>query len=491
MSLVKLTALQLAEKIKRKEVTVSRALDALYEAAEAGADDHKSFISLCKEEAYQRAVEVQGLIDKGQPISPLAGVPLLVKDNICTKGVRTTAGSKMLENFKPPYDAFVIEKAQAAGMIVAGKTNMDEFAIGSGTQSSYFGPTFNPWDKSKVPGGSSGGNAAALAGDEGFIALGSDTGGSIRQPSAFCSVSGLRPTYGAVSRRGLIALAASMDTIGPMGKDLADCAALFEIIAGKDSGDATCHDYTFDYRAAFGQDIKGKKIGLPTEFFTDELDEDIKNALLDAVKTFEGLGAEIKETTIKENEWAATLYSVIASAEAASSLARYDGIRYGHSSQEAEDLLDLYVKSRSQGFGKAAKLRMMFGNFVLGSENYDRYCLKAQEARTLLALAYDKVFEDFDFLLGPVSSSSAYSADADFAQQFNCDSSRAYTAPAALLGLPALSVPCGFDKSGLPIGMQLMGKHFDEVNLLGLGLTFQEATDFHLQKPMKDQGGRA
>ncbi|HRT81792.1 MAG TPA: Asp-tRNA(Asn)/Glu-tRNA(Gln) amidotransferase subunit GatA [Oscillospiraceae bacterium] len=475
MKLNKLTALELAKKIHSKEIKITQALDAMYAAIEGTSNSNNSFITLCKDEAYEAAKKVQALIDEGEVPSPLAGVPIVIKDNICTKGVKTTAGSKMLHNFVPPYDAFVVEKLKKAGMIIAGKTNMDEFAMGSASQSSYFGPVLSPLDKLRVPGGSSGGSAAAVKADEAYIALGSDTGGSIRQPAAFCGICGLRPSYGAVSRRGLIALASSMDTVGPMGKTVADCAALFEIISGKDAGDSTSLETEFDYKSALAQTIEGKKIGLPKEFYTDDLNGEIKEAFLKATNIFRSLGAQVVETSIAENEFASAVYSVIVSAEASSNLARYDGIRYGHSSSEAETLPELYVKSRTEGFGKSVKARILFGNYILSSENYDRYFLKAAKARTLITEAYEKAFEEFDLLLAPACSSTAYSVDENFINSFECKSTRAYTVPASLAGLPALSLPCAYDSEGLPIGMQLIGRRFDEAGLLAAGQAFEKA----------------
>ncbi len=488
MDLNKLTALELAKKLQNKEIKVSQALDAMYSVIEASLNANNSFITLCKDEAYMVAQKVQAQIDGGEAPSPLAGVPIVIKDNICTKGVLTTAGSRMLENFVPPYDAFVVEKLKNAGMIIAAKTNMDEFAMGSASQSSFFGPVLNPLDKLKVPGGSSGGSAAAVAADEAYIALGSDTGGSIRQPAAFCGICGLRPTYGAVSRRGLIALASSMDTIGPMGKTVADCAALFELITGKDNGDSTSLDTAFDYKAALAQEIKGKKIGLPKEFFTDELDGEVREALLKATDIFKSLGAEVSDTSIAENEFASAVYSVIVSAEASSNLARYDGIRYGHSSNEAETLPDLYIKSRSEGFGKSVKAGILFGNYILSSENYDRYFLKAARARTMIAEAYKKAFEEFELLLAPTCSSVAYSLEESFTNSFECKSSRAYTVPASLAGLPALSLPCAYNSKGLPIGLQLIGRSFDEAGLFAAGHAFEKAVALGREKSLLERG---
>jgi len=492
MDITKMTALQLAGKIKKGEISVREAVDQVYAAIESFDNIYNCYITLCRDEAYKRADEVQALIDAGAELSPLAGVPVSIKDNMCTKGIRTTCGSKILGNFVPTYDANVVEQMNKAGMILIGKLNMDEFAMGSTTETSFFGPTLNPWDIERVPGGSSGGSAAAVSADEAMIALGSDTGGSIRQPSAFCGVTGLKPTYGAVSRRGLVAFASSLDQIGPIGKDAADCAALFQIISGKDERDSTSMDLkTFDYKSALNIGIKGKKIGIPTDYFGEGLQEDTKTAVLAAAKKLEEMGAIIEEFPMPIAKYAIPTYYIIACAEACSNLSRYDGIKYGYSSPDADNLRSTYIRSRSEGFGMEVKLRIMIGNFVLSSGYYDAYYKKALQAKKLIQKAFFEAFEKYDMLLGPVYPTTALKRGESLSDPLKTYLGDIYTVMINIAGLPALSLPCGLDSSGLPIGLQLIGKAFDEAGLLGAGYAYQQETGFHKLKPALVKGGAA
>lgn len=475
MDILSLSAVETAKKIKSGELSVREVLDAVFTSIDEKDKKYNCFISLCREEAYARAERVQAQIDAGEELSPLAGVPIAVKDNICTKGIKTTCASKMLENFEPTYNAHVIDLIEKAGLIVVGKLNMDEFAMGSTTETSAFGETLNPWDITRVPGGSSGGAAAAVAAGEVLLALGSDTGGSIRQPSSFCGVTGLKPTYGSVSRRGLVAFASSLDQIGPIARSAEDCAALMSIISGRDERDSTsmdsepvCLEKVKDYS------LKGKKIGIPKEFFGEGLQPDTKEAVLSAARELESLGAEIEEFDMPISKYAIPTYYIIACAEACSNLSRYDGIKYGYRSQNAEDLLDTYVKSRSEGFGMEVKRRIMLGNFVLSSGYYDAYYKKALQAKKLIQSAFFDAFEKYDFILGPVYPTTALRLHENLSDPLKMYLGDIYTVMINLAGLPAVSVPCGFDTDGMPIGLQLIGRPFGEEGLMGAAHSLQQ-----------------
>lgn len=457
-----LTALQLAQKLHSGQIKISEALDAYYAAIEAS--ELNCYTTLCKEHAYARAAEIQARLDAGEVRSPLAGVPFAVKDLISTKGLETTCASKMLQGYVPPYDATVIEKINAADMIVMGKANMDEFAMGSTTETSFYGPTKNPRNPAHVPGGSSGGSAAAVAAGEAPIALGSDTGGSIRQPAAYCGVTGLKPTYGAVSRYGLIAYASSLDQIGPVGRDAADCAALFDIIKGEDPKDSTS---CAEARLLRG-DGKQLRIGLPKEFFGEGVSPEVAQAVLAAKDQLVAQGAVAGECSLPMAEYAVPTYYIIACAEACSNLSRYDGIKYGHSSAEAHNLRDTYILSRSEGFGMEVKKRIMLGNFVLSSGYFDAYYKKALQAKWLIQQSFFKAFEEFDVILGPVAPATAPKLGESLTDPLRMYLSDIYTVMVNLAGLPAISVPCGADSAGLPIGLQLIGRPFDEAALLEL-----------------------
>lgn len=481
-----LGALETAELIKKREISVKEAVSAVIAAAEEKDKEYNCYVTLCPEDALKKAEKVQALIDSGDIDSPLAGVPVSVKDNICTKGIRTTCSSKILGNFVPVYNATVVDKMEKAGMITVGKLNMDEFAMGSTTETSYFGPTKNPWDTSKVPGGSSGGAAACIAADEAVVALGSDTGGSIRQPCSFCGVTGLKPTYGTVSRYGLVAYASSLDQIGPVGKNVADCAAVYSVISGKDEKDSTSMDFApFDYKAVLTGDMKGKKIGIPADYLGEGLAPDVKEAVMSAAKVFENMGAEVEIFPMPISEYAIPTYYIIASAEACSNLSRYDGIKYGYASPDAENLRELYIKSRSEGFGMEVKRRIMLGNFVLSSGYYDAYYKKALKAKKLVQKAFFDAFEKYDMILGPVAPTTALKIGESLSDPLKMYLGDIYTVMVNIAGLPSAAVPCGFDSEGMPIGMQLIGKPFGETEILRAAHCFESATDFSGKRPVK------
>jgi len=462
MPITELTALALAAQLHAGELKIAEALDAYYAKIEASGLN--CYISLCREHAYARAAEVQVRLDAGDVRSPLAGVPIAVDDLLCTKGLETTCASKMLKGFVPPYDAATIEKINAADMIILGKTNMDEFAMGSTTETSAYGPTKNPRDRARVPGGSAGGSAAAVAAGEAPIALGSDTGGSIRQPAAHCGVTGLKPTYGAVSRYGLIAYASSLDQVGPIARDAADCAALFGIIRGRDARDST----SMEWPDKPAKPLQGLKIGVPKEFFGEGLNPEVAAAVLAAKDRLAALGARTGECSLPIVEYAIPTHYIIACAEASSNLARFDGIKYGHASENAQNLRDTYILSRSEGFGMEVKRRIMLGNFVLSAGQFDAYYKKALQAKRLIQQSFFEAFEQFDVILGPVAPTTAPRLGSSLADPLKMYLGDIYTVMVSIAGLPAVSVPCGVDSDGLPIGLQLIGRPFEEGTLLGV-----------------------
>lgn len=484
MDIKDLSAIQIAEKIKNKEMTSADVVNSVAKQIEDLDGKYNCYNSFDLDDALAQAESVQKRIDSGEDMGVLAGVPIGIKDNICTKDTLTTCSSKILANFKPPYSATVIERLQNAGMVTLGKLNMDEFAMGSTTETSAFGPTKNPWDTNKVPGGSSGGAAAAVAADEAVLTLGSDTGGSIRQPCSFCGVTGLKPTYGAVSRFGLIAYASSLDQIGPIGHDVIDVAATFSVISGKDSKDGTSMESKpFSLDEIKIPDVKGKKIGIPTDYFGDGIDSDVAKSVKAGAEVLKALGAEVEEFTMPIVKYAIPTYYIIACAEACSNLSRYDGIKYGYSAENCEGLKDVYVKSRSEGFGMEVKKRIMLGNFVLSSGYYDAYYKKALQAKGLISKAFETAFEKYDFVLGPVAPTTAPKAGDSLADPLQMYLGDIYTVMINIAGLPAVSLPCGFDKNNMPIGMQLIGRPFDEKTILQAGFAYQSTTDFHKQKP--------
>jgi len=478
-----LSSLQLAQKLHNKEIGVVEATKEMLNAIEHSKALNIA-ITVCEKEALAQAEKVQKRIDKGEIASPLAGVPMAIKDNICTKGINTTCGSKMLYNFKPPYNATAANKLEQADTILCAKMNMDEFAMGSTTETSYFGQVKNPWNIEYVPGGSSGGSAAAVAARSAFFTLGSDTGGSIRQPCSFCGVTGIKPTYGRVSRYGLIAYGSSLDQIGPIARTAEDVAAVLDIIAGYDKADSTSLNQSAGgYLAALKGDVKGLKIGIPKEYFTTGLDEEVKQSVLSAAKELESMGAILEEFSLPMTEYAIPAYYIIASAEASSNLSRYDGIKYGYRPEKSEDLLDLYLKARSEGFGREVKRRIMLGAFALSSGYYDAYYKKALQTKALIKKAFDDAFNKYDIILSPTAPTAALKLGESLDDPLKMYLGDIYTVSVNLAGLPALAAPCGFTKSGLPIGMQFIGKPLSENVLLNTAFAYQQKTNFHTMAP--------
>lgn len=485
MEIYEMTALEIAQKIKDREISCEDAVNSVAESIEKKDGVYNCYTSFDKEAALEKAQKAQKLVDSGEAVSPLAGVPVAIKDNICTKGEITSCASKILYNFKPPYDATVVKMLTAAGMIPCGKVNMDEFAMGSTTETSYYGATKNPWDTDKVPGGSSGGAAAAVAARESVVALGSDTGGSIRQPCSFCGVTGLKPTYGSVSRYGLIAYASSLDQIGPIAKTAIDTAAVFSVISGKDEKDGTSADpkpFTLD-EIKNTTDLKGKKVGIPSDYFGEGINEDVAKSVMQAAETLKSLGAEVEEFAMPIVKYAIPTYYIIACAEACSNLSRFDGIKYGYKSPDAKNLREVYFKSRSEGFGMEVKKRIMLGNFVLSSGYFDAYYNKALKAKGLIVKAFGEAFEKYDFLLGPVAPTTALKMGEGLSDPLAMYLGDIYTVMINIAGLPSLALPCGFDRDGMPVGMQLIGRPFDEKTILAAGNAYQSVTDYHTKKP--------
>lgn len=479
MSLMSLTAVELGRKIKEKEVTVEEAVTAALDAIEKREAEVHSFVTVDREGALKRAKDVQARIDAGEPTGPLAGVPVAIKDNMCTKGLLTTCSSKILYNFVPTYTAEAVLNLEKAGAVILGKTNMDEFAMGSTTETSAYGVTKNPWNTGHVPGGSSGGSCAAVAAEECSYALGSDTGGSIRQPSSFCGVTGIKPTYGTVSRYGLIAYGSSLDQIGPIAKDVTDCATILEAIASHDVKDSTSvqrEDY--DFTSALVDDVRGMKIGIPRDYFGDGLDPEVKAAVLGAAKKLEEKGAIVEEFDLSLVEYAIPAYYVIACAEASSNLARFDGVKYGYRTEQYDGLHNMYKKTRSEGFGAEAKRRIMLGSFVLSRGYYDAYYLKALRTKALIKQAFDKAFEKYDVILGPAAPTTAPKLGASLSDPLKMYLGDIYTISVNLAGLPGITLPCGTDQSGLPIGLQLIGDCFAEKKIIRAAYTYEQTRSY-------------
>ena len=477
----KLTARQLAVKIKQREISVTEAAKAALEQIHQAEPALVSFVTVDEAGALQQAAEVQKKIDAGELAGPLAGVPAAIKDNLCTEGLRTTCSSKILGNFVPSYTAEAVRSLQNAGAVILGKTNMDEFAMGSTTETSAFGITRNPWDLSRVPGGSSGGSCAAVAAQECFYALGSDTGGSIRQPSSFCGVTGLKPTYGTVSRYGLVAYGSSLDQIGPVAKDVSDCAAILEVIASYDKKDSTSLDRAdTDFTSALLDDVKGMKIGIPTDYLGEGLDGEVRDAVLAAAKVLEGKGAVVEEFELSLVEYAIPAYYVVACAEASSNLARFDGVKYGYRASGCEGLHQMYRKSRSEGFGPEVKRRIMLGSFVLSSGYYDAYYLKALRTKALIKESFHRAFEKYDLLLGPAAPTTAPEIGKSLSDPLKMYLGDIYTVAVNLAGLPAMTLPCGLDKKGLPIGLQLIGDCFQEKKMLRAAYAYEQSREWGL-----------
>lgn len=479
MSLTSLTAVELGKKIRAKEVTVKEAVEAVFSQIEKVEKDVHSYVTLDKEGALKAAEEVQKKIDAGELTGPLAGVPVAIKDNLCTRGLLTTCSSKILGNFIPTYTAQAVENLEKAGAVIIGKTNMDEFAMGSTTETSAFGATKNPWNLEHVPGGSSGGSCAAVAAGECFYALGSDTGGSIRQPSAFCGVTGIKPTYGTVSRYGLIAYGSSLDQIGPVAKDVTDCATILEAITSYDEKDSTSMERKdTDFTQALVDDVKGMRIGIPRDYLGEGLNEEVRESVLAAAKVLEEKGAIVEEFDLSLVEYAIPAYYVIASAEASSNLARFDGVKYGYRTENYEELHSMYKKTRSEGFGAEVKRRIMLGSFVLSSGYYDAYYLKALRTKALIKQAFDKAFEKYDVILGPAAPTTAPKLGSSLEDPLKMYLGDIYTISVNLAGLPGMTLPCGMDSNGLPIGLQLIGDCFQEKKIIQTAYAFEQTREY-------------
>lgn len=480
MNLMSLTAVELGKKIKSGEVKVVDAVNDAFAHIEKQDKTINSFVTVTnKEAALKKAEEVQKLIDEGKLTGPLAGVPVAIKDNMCTKGMLTTCSSKILGNFVPTYTATAVENLEKAGAVIIGKTNMDEFAMGSTTETSAFGATKNPWNTEHVPGGSSGGSCTAVASEECSYALGSDTGGSIRQPSSFCGVTGIKPTYGTVSRYGLIAYGSSLDQIGPVAKDVTDVATILETIASHDEKDSTSvkrDDYNFT--EALVDDVKGLKIGIPKDYFGDGLDKEVKDSILNAVEVLKSKGAIVEEFDLSLVEYAIPAYYVIASAEASSNLERFDGVKYGYRTKEYEGLHNMYKKTRSEGFGEEVKRRIMLGSFVLSSGYYDAYYLKALRTKALIKKAFDEAFAKYDVIIAPAAPTTAPKIGSSLADPIKMYLGDIYTISVNLAGLPGITVPCGKDSNGLPIGMQIIGDCFKEKTIIRAAYAYEQTREY-------------
>ena len=474
-SICEMTAEEIGKAYREKTLTVPEVVKAFLDNIEKEDEKIKAYITVCKEEALKKADEVQAMFDAEKEMGALAGIPIAIKDNICTKGVRTTCASKMLENFIPPYDASVMKKIEEANAIILGKTNMDEFAMGGSTENSAFFITKNPVNLDKVPGGSSGGSAAAVAGKMAPISLGSDTGGSIREPASFCGIVGMKPTYGLVSRYGLVAFASSLDQIGPFSKTVRDNAVLLTAIAGHDEMDSTSANVeNKDYEKALVNDVKGLKIGVPKEYFGEGINEEVRASLEKAIEKYKELGAEVEECSLPITEYALPTYYIIACAEASSNLGRYDGIRYGYRTKNFESLKDIYKNSRTEGFGDEVKRRIILGTYVLSSGYYDAYYKKAQKVRTLVKKGFEEAFEKYDVLLTPTVPTVAFDIGSKSKNPLEMYMTDILTVSINIAGVPAISIPCGKDSSGMPIGMQLIAKHFNEETLYRAAYTFEQ-----------------
>ncbi len=479
MSILDLTAVQLGKKIKDKEISVREATQAYLDQINKVEDDVNAFVTVDETGSLERADAVQAQIDAGELSGPLAGVPVAIKDNMCTEGLLTTCSSKILENYWPTYTAQAVVNLQQAGAVILGKTNMDEFAMGSTTETSYYGPTKNPWNMEHVPGGSSGGSCAAVAASEAPYTLGSDTGGSIRQPSSFCGVTGIKPTYGTVSRYGLIAYGSSLDQIGPVAKDVTDCATILEVISGHDPKDSTSMPReSYDFTSALVDDVAGLKVGIPRDYFGAGLDADVKKNVLAAADILKSKGAIIEEFDLGLVDYAIPAYYVIASAEASSNLSRFDGVKYGFRADDYDGLHEMYKKTRSEGFGSEVKRRIMLGSFVLSSGYYDAYYLKALRVKALIKAEFDKAFEKYDLILGPAAPTTAPRLGESLSDPIQMYLGDIYTISVNLAGLPGITVPCGLDSKGLPVGVQLIGDCFKENNIIRAGFAIEQAAGF-------------
>ncbi len=480
MNLMGLTAVELGKKIKSGEVKAVDAIKDAFDQIDAVEQKINSYVTVLeREKVLAKAEEIQKKIEKGELTGPLAGVPIAIKDNMCTEGILTTCSSKILENFYPTYTAEAVRNLEKAGAIMIGKTNMDEFAMGSTTETSYYGATKNPWNTEHVPGGSSGGSCAAVAAQECSCALGSDTGGSIRQPSSFCGVTGIKPTYGTVSRYGLIAYGSSLDQIGPVSKDVTDCATILEIISGYDAKDSTSvKRESYDFTSALRDDVKGMKVGIPRDYFGEGLDSEVKKAILDSVEVLKEKGAVVEEFDLSLVEYAIPAYYVIAAAEASSNLARFEGVKYGYRTPEYHGLHNMYKKTRSEGFGEEVKRRIMLGSFVLSSGYYDAYYLKALRTKALIKKAFDEAFAKYDVIIAPAAPTTAPKLGESLVDPIKMYLGDIYTISVNLAGLPGITIPCGKDKKGLPIGMQIIGDCFQENNIIRAAYSLEQSRGY-------------
>ena len=483
MDLSTLSAGELVKQLSSGELTAKDCTESFLDRIKQHDDTLNSFVSTA-ESAIATAESVDERRSAGKPVGPLAGLPVAVKDGICTAGIATTAGSKMLEKFVPAFDATMVKQLIDADAVVIGKTNMDEFAMGSSTENSFFGVTKNPWSDQHVPGGSSGGSAACVAADMAPVSIGSDTGGSIRQPAAFCGITGLKPTYGRVSRFGLIAFASSLDQIGPMARSAEDCAIVMNVISGHDTKDSTsAKNDVPDFTATLGDSLKGLKIGICKEHFGDGLESEVETAVTESVKVLESLGAETVEISLPHTPYAVATYYVIAPCEASSNLARFDGVRYTHRAATAKDLTEMYCQSRAEGFGEEVKKRVMLGTYALSSGYYDAYYLKASKVRRMIKHDYDAAFEKVDLILGPTTPTTAFKIGEHTQNALAMYLADIYTVSANLAGVPAISIPCGLSSEGMPVGLQLQARSFDEASVLRAAHQFQQQTDWHTRRP--------
>ncbi len=480
MNLFEQPAHVLHDMLVNKEITSLELTQAVLDRIDQVEGDVQAYLTITRDEALAQAKAVDEKIAAGEEIAFLEGIPGAIKDNLCTKGVKTTCASKILQNFVPPYDATVVQKLNAQHPVVLGKTNLDEFAMGGSTENSAYHPTHNPWNTDCVPGGSSGGSAAAVAAGTAIWALGSDTGGSIRQPASFCGVVGLKPTYGRVSRYGLVAYASSLDQVGPITRDVTDCAHILNIISGRDEMDSTSLEAAVpDFTKALVQDVKGLKIGLPKEYFVKGMDPEVEAAVKNGVKALEAMGAEVVEISLPNTDYAISTYYLIAPAEAATNLARYDGVSYGERCEDAADLVEMMTKTRTQYLGEEVKRRIMIGNYALSAGYYDAYYLKALKVRRLVKEDYDKAFEQVDVIICPAAPSVAYKIGEKIDNPLEMYLQDACTVPLNLAGLPGISIPCGYSKDKLPIGMQIIGKALDEETILRVAYTYEQSQSYH------------
>ena len=484
MQLYELTAHELHEKLKARETTAVELTQSIYDRIDAVEEQTKGYITLTKALALEGAEAADAGFQRGDEMPPLAGIPTAIKDVVCTKGILTTCGSQILGDFISPYDATVMTKLHQEGIVMVGKTNMDEFAMGSSTENSAYQTTRNPWDVETIPGGSSGGSAAVVAAGEAICSIGSDTGGSIRQPAALCGVVGMRPTYGRISRFGLVAFASSLDQIGPFSKDVTDCAIMLNAICGHDPMDSTSVNLPVpDFTKSLINDVQGVKLGIPKEYFIAGMDEEVEASVWNAIESLQSCGAIVEEISLPHTDYAIAAYYIIAPAEASANLARYDGVRYGFRAADTEELIDMYKQTRSQGFGDEVKRRIMLGTYALSSGYYDAYYLKAQKVRTLIKADFDKAFEKVDVVVTPTSPTPAFKLGERTADPLQMYLSDVMNTPSSLAGLPGISIPCGFTKSGLPIGLQLLAPPFEEEKIMRVAYTFEQNSDHHRKHP--------